>query len=44
MIPRYDIAEIKSYVKDTINKVPGFEVEYYDIVDDTELIPVVLQI
>jgi pantoate--beta-alanine ligase len=40
MISRYDIAEIKSYVKDTINKVQGFEVEYYDIVDDTELIPV----
>ena len=40
MIAEYDIAEIKSYVKDTINRIPGFEVEYYDIVDDTELIPV----
>jgi pantoate--beta-alanine ligase len=39
MFAEYDIAEIKSYVKDTINKVPGFDVEYYDIVDDTELIP-----
>jgi len=40
MITEYDIPEIKTYVKDTINKVSGFEVEYYDIVDDTELIPV----
>jgi pantoate--beta-alanine ligase len=40
MLAEYDIDEIKSYVKATINKVPGFEVEYYDIVDDTELIPV----
>jgi pantoate--beta-alanine ligase len=40
MITEYDIAEIKSYVKETINKVSGFDVEYYDIVDDTELIPV----
>jgi pantoate--beta-alanine ligase len=40
MIAEYDIAEIKSYVKDTINRIPGFAVEYYDIVDDTELIPV----
>jgi len=40
MIPEHDISEIKSYVKDTINMIPGFEVEYYDIVDDTELIPV----
>jgi pantoate--beta-alanine ligase len=40
MIAENDIAEIKSFVKNSINKVPGFEVEYYDIVDDTELIPV----
>lgn len=40
MIADYDISDIKSYVKDTINKISGFEVEYFDIVDDTELIPV----
>ena len=40
MIGKYDIAEIKSYVEDAINQIPGFEVEYYDIVDDTELIPI----
>jgi len=36
----YDIPEIKSFVSDTINKIPGFEVEYFEIVDDTDLIPV----
>jgi pantoate--beta-alanine ligase len=40
MIAECDIPEIKSYVIDTINSVPGFSVEYYDIVDDTELMPV----
>lgn len=40
MIKDIDITGIRSYVRDTINKVPGFEIEYYDIVDDTELIPV----
>jgi pantoate--beta-alanine ligase len=43
MITEYDIAEIKSYVKETINKIPGFDVEYYDIADDTELIPVTVK-
>lgn len=40
MIAEYEIEDIKSYVEDTINRVPGFLVEYYDIVDDIELIPV----
>jgi pantoate--beta-alanine ligase len=40
MITNHDIPEIKQYVKDTINNIPGFVVEYFDIVDDTELIPV----
>ena len=40
MIRDYDIPEIKSFVIKTINKVPGFDVEYFDIADDTELIPV----
>jgi pantoate--beta-alanine ligase len=40
MIREYDIAEIKAFVNETINKVPGFNVEYYDIADDSELIPV----
>ena len=40
MIKEYDIPEIKSFVIETINNVPGFNVEYFEIVDDTELIPV----
>jgi pantoate--beta-alanine ligase len=41
MIKISDVTEIKSFVNDTINKVDGFKVEYFEIVDDTELIPVV---
>jgi pantoate--beta-alanine ligase len=40
MMPEHDLAEIKSYVKNSINSVPGFSLEYFDIVDDMELIPV----
>lgn len=40
MTGRYEIDAIKTFVRDTINKIPGFEVEYFEIVDDTELIPV----
>jgi len=40
MIKKSDIAEIKSFVNDTINKFDGFKVEYFEIVDDTDLIPV----
>jgi len=40
MINKSDIAEIKSFVFDTINKVAGFKVEYFEIVDNTDLIPV----
>ena len=40
MIKNYDIPEVKSFVRDSINNVPGFKVEYFDIVDDTELIPI----
>jgi pantoate--beta-alanine ligase len=39
MIKNYDINEIKSIVRDSINNVPGFKVEYFEIVDDTDLIP-----
>jgi pantoate--beta-alanine ligase len=35
-----DIASIKEYVSTRINSTPGFIVEYFEIVDDTELIPV----
>ncbi len=40
MIKSHDIAELKAFVTNSINSVPGFKVEYYEIVDDTELIPV----
>jgi pantoate--beta-alanine ligase len=40
MIAEHDIDEIRSWVRDSINKIPGFDVEYYDIVDDAELVPV----
>ena len=41
MIRKHDIPEIKSFVEKSINNVQGFNVEYFEIVDDTELIPVI---
>ena len=41
IIKKSDIPEIKSFVGDTINNVEGFKVEYFEIVDDTELIPLI---
>jgi len=40
MIPQNDIPEIKLFVENSINNIPGFNIEYFDIVDDAELIPV----
>jgi pantoate--beta-alanine ligase len=40
MISGNDIPEIKAFVEKQINNVPGFQVEYFDIADDTELNPV----
>ena len=40
MIGKCDIPEIKSFVLKNINNINGFETEYFEIVDDTELIPV----
>lgn len=34
-----DIAELKKDVKDMIEKIPGFTVEYFEIADDIELVP-----
>ena len=39
MISGNDIPSIKSFVEKSINFIPGFKVEYFEIVDDTELIP-----
>ena len=41
MIKRSDIPEIKSFVSNYINKEPGLTLEYFEIVDDLELIPLV---
>lgn len=35
-----NIGDIKNFVKNSIDKIKGFEVEYFEIVDDRELIPV----
>jgi pantoate--beta-alanine ligase len=40
MIREHDIPAIKSFVAEKINSLPGFCIEYFEIVDDTELIPV----
>jgi pantoate--beta-alanine ligase len=40
MIDNYDIPAIKSFVEKSINNINGFEIEYFEIVDDIELIPV----
>jgi pantoate--beta-alanine ligase len=40
MIIDHDIPEIKTFVEKQINNVPGFEIEYFDIADDTKLAPV----
>jgi pantoate--beta-alanine ligase len=34
------ISDIKDYVKNNINRIPHFSVEYFEIVDDAELVPV----
>ena len=41
MIMEHEIPEIKSLVENSINKVDGFILEYFEIVDDDELIPLV---
>jgi len=40
MITERDIPEIKGYVRKTIEKEKGFSLGYFEIVDDSELIPV----
>jgi pantoate--beta-alanine ligase len=35
-----EIPDIKRFVSESINRIPGFNVEYFEIVDDTDLIPV----
>jgi pantoate--beta-alanine ligase len=40
MIHKNPISEIRNYVRGTIEKANGLHVEYFEIVDDTKLIPV----
>jgi pantoate--beta-alanine ligase len=40
MIRDNDITEIRKFVENNINNTLGFALEYFEIVDDTELIPV----
>lgn len=40
MIRNSEVSEIQSYVRDNINSLPGFSLEYFEIADDDELIPV----
>jgi pantoate--beta-alanine ligase len=40
MIKTAGIHDIKEFVKNNINRIPHFNVEYFEIVDDAELIPV----
>jgi pantoate--beta-alanine ligase len=39
LIEKSDIPDIKAFVERSIDSVAGFKLEYFDIVDDTELIP-----
>jgi pantoate--beta-alanine ligase len=40
MIRNNETDEIRAFVRDRINKLPGFRLEYFEIADDDELIPV----
>lgn len=40
LIDKSDIPEIRLLIEENINATPGFNIEYFEIVDDTELIPV----
>jgi pantoate--beta-alanine ligase len=40
MLKEHDIPEIKSFVVQSINTIKGFNVEYFEIVDDINLVPV----
>ena len=40
MFRDHNIADLKNFVKNSIDKIKDFEVEYFEIVDDRKLIPV----
>jgi pantoate--beta-alanine ligase len=41
MIQNHNIPEIKKFVENSINNVEGFNVEYFEIVDENDLIPLI---
>jgi pantothenate synthetase len=41
MTANNEITIINEFVKNSINRVDGFTIEYFEIVDDVELIPLV---
>jgi pantoate--beta-alanine ligase len=43
MIAQKDVPELKNFVALQINSVPGFSLEYFEIADENELIPVTLK-
>ena len=40
MAADYEPPEIKEYVADRLDMIPGFRVEYFEIVDEMTMIPV----
>lgn len=40
MLREHDVPEIKAFIKTRIENIKGFLIEYFEIVDDEELIPV----
>jgi pantoate--beta-alanine ligase len=40
MMKTSEITDIKEFIKFNINKIPGFSVEYFEIVDDVALVPI----
>jgi pantoate--beta-alanine ligase len=40
MVKTREVADIKEYVNNNINRNPHFSVEYFEIVDDSELVPI----
>lgn len=40
LIDKNDIGAAREYVFETINSIPGFSVQYFEVADDVELVPV----
>jgi pantoate--beta-alanine ligase len=40
LVKSFDVEKLKNWIIDNINKNPDLNVEYFEIVDDKELIPI----